>query len=320
MARSRGAGWVLLPVGHFAAKDVFGGPGQGGGIDADFEDVAAGGADADGRCAEESEACGDDGGGRDARAAGEGFGFDAAFEGADGQLGGARDLGEIDIGASRGEQGVAADEGAEGRHVEGGEIVDETDGVRNAGVEVVEDPGASVPGDGEVWAPILGRGEVDADGAGDDFGAEDAGGGFDEHVVGCGPEFACQSRDAAGPVAAHVGLGTVGVEEAHAEVGVGRGGLDQDDAFGADAAAPVAEAGDESGVAGGEGKVPVVEEEEIVAGAVHFPETEVHGGRMPWGGRQGKRAGGGRVRPCMGGVELDNGRKSRRETDTRCEY
>ena len=134
-----------MPIGDFAAENEFGGAREGWGIDADFEDVATGGADADGRGGDEPKTGGDECRSCDARSAGEGFGFDAAFEGADGDFAGAGDLGEIGIGAAGREERVAADEGAESPHVDGGDVVDEADGMGDAGVEVVEGPDAIVP-------------------------------------------------------------------------------------------------------------------------------------------------------------------------------
>ena len=87
-----------------------------------------------------------------------------------------------------------------------------------------------------------------------------------------------EAGDAARAVAAEVGFGAVGVVEAHAEVGGGGGGgLEEDEAVGADAAAAVAQVADVGGVGGGEGEGAVVDEDEVVAGAMHFPEGLGHG-------------------------------------------
>ena len=201
MGRSPGAGGFLLSVGDFALEDVFRGAREREGGSRDFEDIAASGGHPDGS-ADQAEFFGDERGGGDAGSAGEGFGLDAALICPNGEGGGSRDLDEIGVGPGGGEQGVMAEEGAEGGHIHRGQMVDHADGVGNAAVDEMEGRFAVFPQDGKIQAPILGGRQVEADPREQDFGADKPGGGFDAHVGGGRPDFESQPRDAAGPVAA----------------------------------------------------------------------------------------------------------------------
>lgn len=84
--------------------------------------------------------------------------------------------------------------------------------------------------------------------------------------------------DAPGGVAAGRGLAAVRVEDAHEDVGVGRQ-LEHDQLVAADAAMPVRDADDALGIQA-ERTVATVDDDEVVADAVHLAEGErVHGGR-----------------------------------------
>ena len=103
-----------------------------------------------------------------------------------------------------------------------------------------------------------------------DFGLDGAGQGF----KGKGRRGdAVQDREpggAAPAVAAHLGLGAVGVIKAPAEVG-GGGGLDEDQAVGPRPQLAMADPAGELRLFGlGDEALPVVDEHEIVAPAVHF--------------------------------------------------
>ena len=107
-----------------------------------------------------------------------------------------------------------------------------------------------------------------------------------------------EAAEAARAVAAHLGFAAVGVVITETEIRAFRGGLDGEQSVGSDAAVAVAESGDGVGVEVlGEREVAVVNDDEIVAGAVHFEELEEHGGWMsgwnvsrlfqPGGGKSG---------------------------------
>ena len=75
-------------------------------------------------------------------------------------------------------------------------------------------------------------------------------------------------------VAAHFGLAAIGIKNAHGEIGA-LGGKEQDQAIAADAEVPVADtAGEQMGV--GDGLAAAIDEDVIVAAALHFEKTE-HG-------------------------------------------
>ena len=102
----------------------------------------------------------------------------------------------------------------------------------------------------------------------------EANGGFDAHGGGGDAVVVGEAGGAAGAVAAHSGGGAVGVDEVHAEVGGRLGGrADQDEAVAGDAGMGGAEAGDEV-LGGRKGAVGVVDDDEVVAGTVHFGERK----------------------------------------------
>jgi hypothetical protein len=131
----------------------------------------------------------------------------------------------------------------------------------------VEDRFAHVDGD----LLDLAIGEVQGEG-------EDSAAGFDGHGVVLGEAVVVGVLgDAADAVAAHLALAAIGVEHAHADIGV-VGGEDEDEAIGADAGVAVGdEAGDLAGV--GESFLEVVDIDIVVADAVHFGES--HGVGFP---------------------------------------
>ena len=81
----------------------------------------------------------------------------------------------------------------------------------------------------------------------------------------------CEGGDAASAVAAHGAEATVGVVVAHLEVEAVAGGVEGHQAVGADAEAAVAEARNLVG-AEAEGAVAVVDDHEVVAGAIELME------------------------------------------------
>src|SRR5690606_5731876 len=84
-----------------------------------------------------------------------------------------------------------------------------------------------------------------------------------------------EAGEAARAVAAHFSLAAIRIVVAHAVVAPVLGGLHDEQAIGPDAALALAESGD-LGAVEGEGQITVVENDEIVPRAVHFPKTK-HG-------------------------------------------
>ena len=133
-------------------------------------------------------------------------------------------------------------------------------------------------GQGDAGPVEAGAAHVDAEAAvGEAFSREVAGDGADD-LVGAAVLLEQEVGDAAGGVAAGAGLGAVGVVDAHEQVGVGagRGRFEGDELVAADAGAAVAEGGDARG-GEAEGAAAVVEDDEVVAGAVHFHKGDQHG-------------------------------------------
>ena len=83
--------------------------------------------------------------------------------------------------------------------------------------------------------------------------------------------------DAADAVAAHFGLGAVGVEHPHLGVGA-VDGADQDQAVGADAEVAIGDRAGEGRGVGGNRLAEAIDVDVVVAGAVHFGEE--HGGML----------------------------------------
>ena len=96
------------------------------------------------------------------------------------------------------------------------------------------------------------------------------------------------AADAAGTVAAHLAHGAVAVEEQHAEVSLALGLVHDHEAVGPQGAVGGAEGlGDAGEGFGGQALLQVVEDDEVVAGSVHFPEF--HGVVSLSAGRRGLR-------------------------------
>jgi hypothetical protein len=240
-----GSDWYL------AFEDEIGGAGQDDVGEAVFgaEEINAQGVAAFDQHAEGGLGAGEggdgQGGGDHAGAAGQGFGFDAALVGADGEVLGSELADKIDVGPAGLEVMVMAEGGAERMDVGAVEVIDEDHGVRDAGMDRVDSECFS----GGVEFHAIGEGTGLAQGEGDlvaaEGGGDQAGGGFkgDGAVLG-GRELVDESGKAAGAIAAHFGFPAVGVVVAHAEVGLGFGLFDEEESVGPDAAVAVAKAGD----------------------------------------------------------------------------
>jgi len=236
---------------------------------------------------EAATGAGDDDG-ASAGAAGEGF-SGAALPGALADEVGGDYLGEFDVG-SLGEEVEGLDLRAVDPDGEGADIVDDDDAVWVSHGDAGGAEGAAGGADFEVER--VGSVGANGDGAGVEDGRAhiDRDGG--DGAVGCDVEFKMlYSREgfevdlgrvdegvvvgvlcyAADAVSAHFGLGAVGVEHSHFEVG-GLGGQDEDEAVGADAEVSVADLdGGLSGVVDRLGEA--VNVDVIVSRAVHFDET-----------------------------------------------
>jgi hypothetical protein len=123
------------------------------------------------------------------------------------------------------------------------------------------------------------RAHVDADAAvAEALGREVAGGGAD-YLVGAAVLLEQEFGHTARGVAAGARLGAVGVADAHEQVGVGLGrrGVERDELVAADPDLPVREAADLVGREL-EWQRALVDDDEVVTGAVHLDEGDRHVG------------------------------------------
>lgn len=265
----------------------------GGGVELDSEQVATLDLDFDG--GGEAEASGGhQGAGGDAGTAGEGFAFDTAFIGTDADAAWGEDLDEIDVGAARSEVGMESEASAFFLDLGLVGIGDHDHGMGDAGIEGVDGHRAGLGGDGLVQLQVAGWGEVDGDLVVFEVGGDGTGGGGEgDGFAGGGAEGVLdEAGEAAGSVAAHFRIGTVGVPElpGPGRVSGGMGG-EEHEAVGADAELAMAEAG-HLFAGGGEQAAAVIGDDEVVTGAGHLGEFEEHGARQRggqwtnWGARK----------------------------------
>ncbi len=247
------------------------------GGEADGQCVAALHFDLDGRGSAVQQVM-DDGTGHGAGAAGECFVLDPAFVGADPQELGGDDMDKVGIGSAGGEVGVMAQGGAVAAHVDVMHIGHEDDGVGDAGVQRVDGQVASANGELQVEGERMRVAHAERDEIVLEFGADDAGDGFEADRRQREPVQAVdETGETARAVAAHLDLPAIGIVIAHPVVRVVLRRLDREQSVGADAAIPVAECGDHRLVQG-QMAVAVVDQHEVVAGPVHLGETQGHVG------------------------------------------
>ena len=125
---------------------------------------------------------------------------------------------------------------------------------------------------------VLGLGHRDAHVLADHFRGQRAGDGlegdFFQHDF---PEMRGEAAETTRAVAAHFRLAAVRIVVAETEIRAFLGGLDGEQPIRPDPAVAVAERGDGVGVEFlGEREVAVVNDDEVVAGAIHFEEVEEH--------------------------------------------
>src|SRR3990172_6740797 len=179
-------------------------------------------------------------------------------------------LDEVDVGSPRGERLVPPDPPPDSRHVDPRDVGDEQDGVGNAGVEErigeLSPPERQRTIDGQPAGPR--HLELHAPAA---HGCvKDPRERLEGHLPARDPAGRGEARHAPPPVAAHLGVGTVGVVEVPPDVRPS-GRLDPDPAVGADRAGPVAHLRDEGrAVDAAHHVMAVVDQEEVVAAPVQF--------------------------------------------------
>ena len=177
------------------------------------------------------------------RAAGERFALDAALIGSDAQAAGGIKRGEVHIGAGGAKGGMGANGGSESHPLIQLEIVHKENGVGNAGVEALQRPGVEL----HLPVNIAWLGHFDLDALALDFRLQESMHGFDAVVLAHASQIADKLGQTADAVAAHFRFAAIGVKNAHAVVCFLRR-FQQNQAIRADAALPLAKAGNQSAI------------------------------------------------------------------------
>jgi hypothetical protein len=155
--------------------------------------------------------------------------------------------------------------------------LDKGDGVWDAGIDEMDRGIETGDFDAGVEFEILRDRHGDADIFTDHFGGEGSGDRFKGHTL---REFwqkmSGESAEATGTIAAHFCFSAVGIVVAEPEIRAIFRGFHGQQAIGADAAVAIAKSFDGFGVEGNR-EIAVVDDNEVIAGAVHFVEVEEHG-------------------------------------------
>ena len=128
---------------------------------------------------------------------------------------------------------------------------------------------------------ILRLGHGDANVFIDEFCSECAGDGLEGNGGGdvlLVAKVGGEEAEAASSVSTHFGFAAIGIVVAELEVGTFLGWFDGEKPIGTDAAMAIAEGGD-GVLVEGDGEIAVINDNEVIAGAVHFVEVEKHFGK-----------------------------------------
>lgn len=209
-------------------------------------------------------------------AAGEGFALHTAFVGADGDVLAVDDVDEVGIGAVRSEVLVVADGSTMLEHVKIFQSVCEHHSVGNTGVDGVDGALQTLNVDVSIEIQIKRIGHGDADIIAYDVSTEGAGDGFKGDMVrAITSQHGGELSKTASPIAAHFGLTAIGIIIAEPEIGTCLGRLDCEQAVSTNAALAVTE---QSNLLSAEAGIErtVIDDNEVVARAVHFVELQSH--------------------------------------------
>ncbi len=182
-------------------------------------------------------------------------------------------LAEIGVGAARGEIGMMPQSRADRPDIDLLDSGHRHDDVRDAAVDITGVNFFPADSDFEPEPEIVRLAHLERDQFADELRADHPGGGFEGQLLERTRRPVGVAREAAGAVAAHFRFAAVGIVVAHAEIGAVRGTFQEEHAVGPDPAMAIADARD---LFAGQLEVahPIVEQDEIVAGAVHFRETQ----------------------------------------------
>lgn len=245
-------------------------------LKADRESIASLDIDLDRRCRSGQEVVNESAGG-DSGAASEGFAFHTTLVGPDREMIGSENPDEVGIGALWLVVGMVANRGPIFDDIQAGQVRDEGDGVRDPGVQVVDGGTEGFNFHGRVHLKSEGLGHVDADLVANQLGGEGACDGLKgERITITTEKAGGVAAEAAGPVATHFRFAAIGIVVAESDVGTLFGRLHGEESIGSNPAMSVAKTSDlftrEALVEG-----TVVDDNEIVAGSIHFGERESHG-------------------------------------------
>lgn len=124
---------------------------------------------------------------------------------------------------------------------------------------------------------LQGGGECEADlVGGDDLCGYETTGGFHVHERGGNSRMVCKGGDASGAIATHFCFASVRVEELHPKVSCLAWRMRDNQAFGSGTGFTGTHAPDEFGRQVGTVGFDGIDDDEIVASTVHFPEVELH--------------------------------------------
>jgi hypothetical protein len=218
----------------------------------------------------------DEGGGCDSGSACECFAFDAAFVSPDPDHVWAEQLDEVNVCAARGKVVVESNFGPEGLHLDFAGVLNEEHCVGHAGIQGVDRLDASCERQLFIEPQVSGIGQVHCHQLVIERGPDDSGSGFEA----CSFIDTCQALDkageAAGAVPAHLRGPAVAVEEFPRPVSLfGVAWLQEQETVGADALMAVAQ-GDDLTWGELELLLPIIDQDEVVAGSAHLGELQNH--------------------------------------------
>ena len=271
--------------GDISVKNVDGGAselevmnGLGGDCGGNGEYVATGGLDTNGGLHTRFAQC-DNGCCCHTGSAGEGFVLDAPFIGADEQGGIVENLDKVDVGALWGVLFVLAYCRTRSSNIDCSNIRACDDDVRYARIGIIDLQGFVVQHDRLIQDDGFGRWQMQGDRLMLDVGGNGARCRFKLH--GCRGNFLIIGKpcNAACAIAAHIGFFAIGVEKLHAEMVCGIYGCAQEEeAICPDAGMVLTPSLDLAGCWRMWHGLCILQDDEVVAGSVHFPERHFHDG------------------------------------------
>jgi len=215
-------------------------------------------------------------GGANSGPAGQGFIFDAAFVSAKSDQRGAEDAAKIGISSLGGEGLMVPKRRTLSPEVQGLQVTNETNRVRDSGIEEADFARLTIQNEGLDRSAGVGDTHFEANGIVQAFGGNLTGLGLEGNFQ---PEMSADLPGKPGKTAraipAHLSLAAVGIVIPHPKIGLGPGGLHDQNSICADPAVTVTEKRN-FGPSQRERSVAIVEHDKVVARAIHFGERKLH--------------------------------------------